>query len=264
MNAREHYEAGDLKAAIAAQTEEVKKHPADSARRGFLSELLCFSGEWERADKQLDLLGTQDPQAMVGIALFRHLLRAEQARQQFWSEGRLPEFLEQPSPWLRLHIDASIRLREGEPKEAKAMLAQAEEQRPKLHGTCDGQPFDDLRDLDDVTASFFEVLTSNGKYYWIPMERVESIDFREIVRPRDLLWRRVHMVVQGGPDGEVYLPTLYAGTHQQDDDKIRLGRATDWKSAQDGPIRGIGLRTFLIGSTDKTVLALQQLTITQP
>ena len=81
-----------------------------------------------------------------------------------------------------------------------------------MTGTCDDQPFDDLRDLDELTASFFEVLTSTGKYFWIPLERVDTVEFRAWERPRDLLWRRAHMVVRGGPDGEVYLPVLYAGS----------------------------------------------------
>ena len=57
------------------------------------------------------------------------------------------------------------------------MLGRAEEQRVKLTGACDEQPFDDLRDVDELTSSFFEVLTSTGKYYWIPLERVESVEF---------------------------------------------------------------------------------------
>src|SRR5919199_4477904 len=108
MNAHEHYQAGQLNEALAAATAEVKQHPTDASRRGFLCELLCFAGDLDRADAQLDLMGHQDPQAMMGVGLFRHLLRAEQARRQFYSEGRLPEFLEQPSEVLRLHLEASI------------------------------------------------------------------------------------------------------------------------------------------------------------
>jgi type VI secretion system protein ImpE len=263
MNARQHYEAGQLKEAITAQNGEVKQHPADTSRRGFLAELLCFAGELERADLQLDVLTNQDPQAVMGIGLFRQLIRAEQARQQFYTEGRVPELLDQPSPVLRLHLEASIRLREGQAAEAGRLLQQAEEQRPKLSGVCDGQPFTDLRDLDDLTASFFEVLTSTGKYYWIPMERVELIEFRAPARPRDLLWQRAHMVVRGGPDGEVYLPTLYAGTQAVADDRVRLGRATDWRSGQGEPVRGIGQRTFLVGEDSRSILELKEITVNQ-
>lgn len=259
MNAKEYLEAGRLKEAIAAMNDEVKRHPTDTSRRGFLCELLCFAGELERADMQLDAMGQQEPQSMMGIALFRHLIRAEQARQQFYKDGRVPEFIAEPSAVLKLHLEASIRIREGKGAEAAELLAQAEAQRTRVSGTCNGQPFDDLRDLDDLTACFFEVLTSNGKYYWIPMERVQMVDFRAPVRPRDLLWRRAHMTVSDGPDGEVYLPTIYAGSHTDADDRVRLGRVTDWKRDGGAPVRGIGQRTFLLGDHDQTILQMKEL-----
>jgi type VI secretion system protein ImpE len=258
MTAREHYEAGRLKEAIAELNEEVKRHPTDTSRRGFLCELLCFAGELDRADLNLDTLGHQDPQSAPGLSQFRHLVRAEQARQQFYSEGRVPELIDQPAPELKLRLEASILLREGKTSEANALLLQAEELRPKPSGVSAGQPFQDLRDLDDLTASFFEVLTSNGKYYWIPMDRVELIEFRQPRRPRDLLWRQAHMVVTDGPDGEVFLPTLYAGSLSDPDDRVRLGRVTDWKRADGAPTRGIGLRTYLVGDEARTILELTE------
>lgn len=261
MNAHEHYRAGHLQEALAAATADVKSHPADTARRGFLCELLCFAGELERADRQLDALGQQDPEALVGVSVFRQLVRAEQARQQFYTEGRLPEFLGPPSPVLRLHLEASICLREGRPGDAGALLAQAEGQRPKVTGTCDGAPFDDLRDLDDLTASFFEVLTSTGNYYWVPVERVERIEFRPFKRPRDLIWRRAHMIVRDGPDGEVFLPALYAGSHAEADERLRLGRMTDWRGGDEEPRRGRGQRIFLVGDVDRPILEIQDILI---
>ena len=61
-----------------------------STRRGFLAELLCFDGSLERADKMLDLIGSQDPQAALGLALFRQQIRAEMARREFFGDGRVP------------------------------------------------------------------------------------------------------------------------------------------------------------------------------
>lgn len=262
MNAKEHYQAGNLVEAVAAATEDVKSHPTDTSRRGFLCELLCFAGEFERADSQLDAIGHQDPQSMVGIMLFRQLIQAEQARQQCFDEGRLPEFLDQPPDHIRCCLDASIRLREGCLQEADELLQEAQRQRPKLAGVCNGQAFDDVRDIDDLTASFFEVLTGNGKYYWIPLERVETIEFRPPARPRDLLWRGAHMVVQDGPDGEVFLPVLYAGSCRESDDRFRLGRLTDWRGAQDEPTRGIGQRMFAFGQQDCPIMELKELNFT--
>jgi type VI secretion system protein ImpE len=198
---------------------------------------------------------------MPGVSLFRQLVRAEQARQEFYNDGRLPEFLGGPTPLLRLHLEASVLLREGKSRDAADLLIQAEEQRPKVPGTCDGKPFDDLRDLDDLTASFFEVLTSTGKYYWIPMDRVETVELRAPARPRDLLWRGAHMIVSDGPDGEVYLPTVYAGAQLEADDRVRLARITEYRGGEGSPVRGVGQRTFLIGDEGRPILEFENLTL---
>ena len=52
-----------------------------------------------------------------------------------------------------------------------------------MAGTCDGRPFEDSRDLDDLTSCVLEVLTSDGSYYWVPIADVESIEFRPPARP---------------------------------------------------------------------------------
>ena len=159
---------------------------------------------------------------------------------------------------LQLHLEASICLREGKAAEAAALLAQAEEQRVKVTGTCDGKPFDDMRDLDDLTASFFEVLATNGNYYWVPIERLECLEFQEPKLPRDLLWRRAHMIVANGPDGEVYLPTLYAGT-AGGGRRPGATRAVSPTGGGDGrSVRGVGLRTFLVGGEARPIMELKE------
>ena len=254
-DAREHFSAGRLAEAVTAATAEVRAKPTDVPARLFLAELLCFAGELERADKQLDVIADQDMSMAVGVALFRQLIRGEQARRQFFAEGRVPEFLDKPPPRLQLHLQASIALREGDQAEAARLLAEAEESRPAVAGTCDDVAFDDLRDLDDMTAGLFEVLTSTGKYYWVAIESVETIEFKPPQRTRDLIWRQAAMSVRGGPEGEVFLPVCYANPGVSDD-AFRLGRATDWTGGDGLPVLGQGLRTFLIGEQDRTILEL--------
>lgn len=261
MTAHDYYQKGSLREAVVAALEDVKQHPTDTGKRGFLAELLCFTGDLERADRQLDAVGQQDPEAVMEVSLFRQLIQAEQARQQFYTNGRLPEFLNHEiTPDLRLHLEAAVLLRDGLAAEAAGVLAKAQEQRPKVAGTCDGKPFEDLSDLDDLTSSFLEVLTSRGEYFWIPLGQVESIEFGPWTRPRDLLWRRAHLIVRGGPDAEVFLPVLYPGTAADTNDQIRLGRATEWRGASGAPVRGFGQRIFLAGEEDRPILELQKLT----
>ena len=97
-----------------------------------------------------------------------------------------------------------------------------------MTGSIDGKAFDDFRDADDLQAGYFEVLTTTGKYFWIPTERIELINFDKPKRARDLYWRRVNMSVRSGPDGVVYLPALYGDDDPGLSDELRLGQATDW------------------------------------
>ena len=259
MNVQECFEAGKLAEAIEASLAEVKQNPTDATRRAYLCDLLCYSGDLERADKQLDTMTLQDPEAVMGISLFRQLIRAEQARRDFYENGRVPEVLDDPTPMQQLELRAHIELREGNHSAAMDLLTEAEELRPPSKGTCDGVEFSEFRDLDDRASSSLEVYTPNGKYYWIPLERIDSIIFRPPQFPRDLMWRAARMVVQDGPEGEVYVPVLYCGSHASEENQIKLGRATDWIGEEGQPICGVGQRTFLVGEEDKPILSIANL-----
>ncbi len=256
--------AGRLDEAIAAMNGEVRKNPTDIDRRAILAELLSFAGNLERADTILASIEAIDPRAAVGVSLFRQLVRAEQARQQFWSEGRVPEFLAMPEGSVECELKAAVAWRAGALVEAAALAAEGESLRPKSAGTLDNVAFDDFRDLDDLTGAHFEVLTSTGKYFWVPVARVSSIEFRAPERRRDLLWRRAAMSVIGGPDGEVFIPTIYAAPAQDIDAQYRLGRTTDFAGPENGPMTGKGLRSFLVGEDSKTVLELGKIEFSRP
>jgi type VI secretion system protein ImpE len=263
MNANELYKAGKLAEAVEAAIADVKKKPTDLTARYTLAQLLCFTGDLERADSHLDAISTQEPERLVVVALIRQLIRGEQWRRQCFDEGRVPEFLAEPSPTLRAHLQATIALREGNTVEAVEKIREAQEQRPKSSGTCDGQAFDEFRDLDDRTASFFEVLTSNGKYYWIPTERIERIEFRPPETLFDLVWRPNLMDCRGGPEGEVYIPALYHGTYQETDEALRLGRATDWRGEETNFIQGVGQRVVLAGDRDVSIMEISEITFNE-
>ena len=265
MTAHDLFHAGKLKEAIAAQVEEVRNHPTDSGLRLFLSELLCFANEFERADGQLDALGHQDSKALPVATMFRHLIRAAQARQDFYKAGRVPTFLGRPEGSTKLLLEAAVSLREGATAEAAEHRAQAEDQWPRVSGMCDDQHFDDFRDLDDMNFSFFEVFTSAGEYYWIPIDRVELIEFKAPERPRDLLWRPAHMIVRGGPDGEVYFPVQYPVTTADAPESVLMGRITEWVGGEGGtPVRGVGQRTFLVGENAIPLMEMNTVTFDPP
>ena len=260
MDAKQYYESGELTKAIVMMTDAVKQQPQNIHKRDFLRELLCIAGELERADKQLDVIVQQEPQAAVGAALIRQLIRAEQLRQQCFNEGRLPALVGEPIPSLKWHLQALIELRENNRLLAAEYLQKAAAESLIVQGQYNGQSFKGLRDLDDTCAGFFEVLTSTGKYYWVAIEQVNVIEFYPPERPLDLLWRRVHMTIENGPTGEVYMPAIYINTPITDE-LARLGHKTYWHTIGGEVTTGIGQRMFLLGQQAIAVMELQELII---
>ncbi len=260
MNASELFKAGDLQAAISAATAELKKKPTDVSLRLFLAELLWFNGQIDRVEKQLETISMQTTQAAMTLALYRQILRGETAREQVLREGRTPEVVTELPADANSMLEALLALRLQQPEEARRLLAAAESQRPKLSGLCNGREFHEFRDLDDRVAGVLEVITSTGKYYWVPWQNIESLEMEPPTVPLDLLYRRTQIDVNGGPNGEVYIPTRYVTSADETlDDALLLGRATDWNGEDQALVQGRGLRTLLVGDEDKSIMEIETL-----
>ena len=68
MTAKELFQAGKLKEAVQALSAELRDNPTDARRRTFLFELLCFSGDFDRAEKHLGILSEAGPSSEMGRA----------------------------------------------------------------------------------------------------------------------------------------------------------------------------------------------------
>src|SRR4051812_47093676 len=91
------FREGNLADALTAATAAVRRAPTDIGARVLLAELLAFSGSIDRADVILDAAAELEPSTAIVVAEFRQLLRGELARRQLFSEGRVPEFLGEPT-----------------------------------------------------------------------------------------------------------------------------------------------------------------------
>jgi type VI secretion system protein ImpE len=243
-------DAGKLGEAIEELTREVKAHPTDAARRTFLFEVLCFAGEWDRAEKQLDAIGHQNVKAEIGVQMYHSILKAERDRRKLFSDGLHPHFLIEPPAYVDLHLAAVNRVREGSLAEAREALDRAEEQRPALPGTFNGTSFEDFRDWDDLLGPVLELIL-NGQYTWLPFEQIKRMEISAPKTMRDLLWASARLEARDGTIGEVYVPALYAGSYESQNDQVRLGRMTDWRQLSDDLSLAVGLRLFLVDGDDK-------------
>ena len=80
----------------------------------------------------------------------------------------------------------------------------------------------------------------------------------------DLIWRSAQVSVVGGPEGNIFVPVLYAGSSEGTDHQLRLGRGTDWRGGEDGPVRGVGQRMWLMGDDAKPILQVHEIVFDAP
>jgi type VI secretion system protein ImpE len=239
MDAKQAYDAGDLKAAIEAQTQAVKSKPTDAGARTGLFELLCFAGEWDRAQKQLDMLGTAGSNAAWGASVYQNLVIAERKRQKVFRDGIAPEnFLDAP-PFVQLHMNAINEIRNGNGEAALQLLEQSVAQQTEVKGVLNGKPVTGLKDADELLAPFLEVFLIQD-YVWVPWQQVKSLTIEPPKNRRDLLWIPAHLTLTDDIERNCYLPVLYANSSTATNNETKLGRMTEFTDGSSGPIRGLG------------------------
>lgn len=258
MTAQQHLEAGDLAGAIARVSEDLRKAPTDHGKRTFLFELLCCSGDLDRAGRHLDVIAGENPERAAAVLPYRTLLEGEKQRRRVFAESAIPGLPKEIPDSVPLHLEAIRQVREKQYSEARALLEQAAAARPPSAGTIDGEPFEDLSDADDLTGPFLEAII-NGGYAWLPWESIVSV---EIARPknlRDLVWVPAVVELDIGPLGDVFLPALYANSYLHSDPLVKLGRVTDWR--QDIPDIAVasGQKLLAAGERDWPLLEIRSI-----
>lgn len=256
--AKELLESGNLKAATDAALAFVKTHPTDYAARIFLFELAIFAGDWDRAGRQLDVIGHQDTTAMVGSLIYRQCIEAEKKRADFFAKGTKPEFLADPPDYVYGILTANNRLREGKTAEAREILDTVENDRPAFACTIDGTEASDFRDYNDLTSAILEVIIKDS-YVWVPFEQIERIEFFDRKSLRDNFWLQARMETSNGTNGEVFVSALYCDSWKHDDDQIRLGKLTDWRDAGDDIYVGEGTKLFAVDGAHRSILDIRNI-----
>ena len=91
MKAKELLDAGKVREAERALSASLRDNPADTALRTFLFELLCFSGQYDRAEKQLGVLAKGSPEAEMGAVLYYSALHGEKTRNSMFQKQEFPQ-----------------------------------------------------------------------------------------------------------------------------------------------------------------------------
>lgn len=254
--AKQQLDEGNLKGAMESALSLVKANPTDRAARTFLFELSCFSGDWERAERQLEVVGHQDTTAMIGSMIYRQNFKAERDRSNFFSNGLKPEFMQTPPAYVEDLLQANNRLREGNVAEARQILDDVEENRPAFACHINDEEFTDFRDYNDTTMCVLEAFLKD-QYIWLPLEQIQKIEFFVPKSLRDLYWIQAQIELVNGTNGEMFVPALYSDSWKSDDDRVRLGRMTDWRDAGEELFIGEGTKLFWMDGKEKSILDIR-------
>jgi type VI secretion system protein ImpE len=228
MTPQELYQDGRLREAITALGGELKKNPLDAKRRTFLFELLLFAGEYDRAEKQLEVLAGAGVEAAAGTLLYRSALYAERTRRDMFDRGETPKV---------------------EPTVAAP-------------GLWNGQPFQTFEDSDPRIGGNLEVYIA-GSYTWIPTMYLRRLVLQRPTSLRDLMWIQVR--IETTPEfriqeiGEVLIPAIAPLSFRHPEEQVQLGREAAWEeNARHGQIP-YGAKLMVIDGVDVPLMEIRSL-----
>ena len=214
MKPEDLFREGRVEEAIETLGAALRVNPSNRQQRTFLFELLCFAGEYERARKQLDVLASENKDAMLGALTYQAALNGEITRREMFEAKRFP---------------------------AEAADGAA------LAGKLNGKPFTSISDADPRIGGRLELFAA-GDYLWLSFRDVARLEVEAPRRLRDLLWSSAKLSTgpsyQSREFGEVLIPALCPLSSQHPDDAVRLGRVTEWCESEDGEQAPYGAESF--------------------
>lgn len=256
MGALELFREGKLTEAVREQGRLVASRPDDAAARLLMAELYLYAGDLDAARRQLDAIPADTPAFADYLRDYWLLLDAEAKRRRLLIDAE-PQFLLDPPEHLSWRLEALDHLRAGRLKKAVDALDEADARAPWVTGHIDGREFDGARDTDDLFGPVLEVL-ADDQYVWFPFDQVSRLRLSGDGSLRDSYFVPARLRATSGEEWDVYVPALYPGTHQHDDEDVRAGQATDWVAEKSGPMKGVGLRVLTFGEEELTLLDFTQ------
>ena len=227
INPKELFKQGKVREAVQTLTAYLREHPSDTAQRTFLFELLCFAGEYARAEKQLAVLANGSVDKETGAIVYYAALHAEKTRHELFEKQDFPADSQVSPP-----------------------------------GELNGKPFTELRDADPNIGARLEVFAA-GAYLWLPFEHVASLEMGPPQRLRDTLWAPA--LLQAAPSfrgmdlGEVLVPAIYPFSWKDSDEEVWLGRITEWSADEEGRESPSGQKILLADGEEVPFLEIRSL-----
>jgi type VI secretion system protein ImpE len=258
--------AGRVEDCLKAVEDAVRKAPADAKQRVLLFQVLSVLGHWERAHNQLEVCASLNDMASLMSQMYRQAIACERVREDVFRGKRTPLILGEPAAWMGMIVQAAMHTANGKHEAAQALRDQAFELAPAVAGEMDIGPvhardaqannvappsgavssisdrpakvpasaravtthaIEWIADADPRLGPMFEAIVE-GKYYWVPFERVKLLRIEPPEDLRDCVWMPAQIVWTAGAEQVALIPARYPGSQNSPDGLIKLGRKTEF------------------------------------
>jgi type VI secretion system protein ImpE len=270
MSAVEALRVGDLNRALGDLQNEVRASPDEPRHRIFLFQLLSVLGQWDRALTQLGVVRDLDAGAAPMARTYQEAIRCEALRRGVFAGERSPMILGEPEPWMAQMVEALRVSKGGDAGSAQQLRVKALEDAPTSVGkiAVAGDPqlsadesetsFEWIADADSRLGPLLEVIL-NGRYYWVPFQRIARIDIDAPTDLCDTIWLPARFLWTNQGQGVGMIPVRYPGSEENDNAQIRLARLTEWRESSKEVYEGIGQRILATDQGEYPILNVRRI-----
>jgi len=239
----------------------VRGEPANPELRVFLFQLLCVQGDWERARDQLRVVAELEGAALPLAHVYGSAIACEALRREVFAGTRTPLVMGEPLSWLALILQALSAESQGRADDAATLRAQALEEAQAVPGTIDDKAFEWIADADSRIGPVCEAIIE-GRYYWVPFERISSLVLEAPVDLRDVIWIPAQIRLTNAGELSALLPARYPGSESHAEGAVRLGRKTQWNEVAPGVFHGVGQRMLATDAGEFSLLDVRRIELT--
>lgn len=261
IQARALLREGRPQEALQSLQTEIRKAPADVKLRVFLFQLLAVLGQWERALNQLTALAEMDAATLPMTRTYSEAIQCERLRTEVFAGRRSPLIFGDPEPWMALLLEALRLDAAAHPAEAAETRQRALAAAAETAGTVNQQPFAWIADADSRLGPMLEAIV-NGRYYWVPFQRIQRMVLEAPADLRDYVWMPAQLTWANGGETVGLLPARYPGSETHLDPLVQLGWKTEWLDSAVGTAVGFGQRLLATDQDDYPLLDVRQIVLT--
>jgi type VI secretion system protein ImpE len=244
--------------ALKSLSDEIRANPQDFKKRVYLVQLLSVLGQWNRALTQLKVAAEMNPVAIPMKQVYSDAIQCEGLRAEVFAGKRSPMLFGQPDEWVALLIESMLQAGAGKTDLAEDLRTRAFESAPSRSGVINDEPFEWLCDGDMRLGPVLEAYV-NGRYYWIPFNRLSKVKIEPPEDLRDYVWTPAHLTLANGGETLALIPTRYPTSESSEDPQIQLAQKTDWYEIRAGVFAGLGQRSFSSDNADYALMDVREI-----